>query len=110
METLELGFAPHAEDCAQVGQEGYPERARRECRALRNQLVRAAAAAGVVVPEGMLVIKSSSHDFGTYYELVAKFADDDEPACEVALWLEENMPERWDDAAKRELGLVTENA
>ena len=107
MEILEIGFSPHGEECAQAGDEGYAVRVRRELLAFRRQLLRHAAQEGVALPESLvLYIKGSAHDFGTYYELVAKFPTADEVATEAAYWLEGNVPEHWDEAARAELGLV----
>jgi hypothetical protein len=106
-DVLELASAPGGEDCAQVGEENYGERARLECRALRSQILRAAAAAGVRVPETLeLRTKGCPHDFGTYYELVARFPEDDEAAVEAAYWMEANLPYEWDAEARAELGLA----
>jgi hypothetical protein len=107
IEILEIGFSPHGEECAQLGEDGYSARARRELTAFRQQLHRHAACEGVQLPPGLaLTIKGSSHDFGTYYELVARFPTDDEAATEAAYWLEANVPEKWDEEARAELGLV----
>jgi hypothetical protein len=106
-ETLEIGFTPHGEECAEVGEEGYAARARRELGVFRRQLHRHAAREGVQLPPGLVLgIKGNAHDFGTYYELVARFPTDDEAATEAAYWLEANVPEKWDEEARAELGLV----
>ena len=112
MEYLNIGCSPNEEPCAQVGQPDYYERARIECTALRNQLKRMFGP----VPEGArIVIKSFPHDFGTYYELVcyyeeAEYHEDDvdietrtTPSEEYAFKLEDNIPDYWDEEAKKEL-------
>ena len=104
MEYIELGSVPCDEPCAQVGDDDYRERARRECRAYINQLTRMIKSAGKEIPEGFrLVIKSNPHDFGTYHEIACKFQDDNEAACELAYWVDENAPSLWDGEALREL-------
>ena len=40
MEYLNLGAVPYDESCAQVGMEGYRDKAIMECRAYVNQLYR----------------------------------------------------------------------
>lgn len=101
-----LGSAPAEEACAQVGTPDYAERARTECIAYKRQLVRVALAAGKDVPPGAVIMtKSESHDYGTYYEVVCKYDDTKEAAVEFAYWLEENMPGHWDDEAREALGL-----
>lgn len=97
---LEIGSAPAGEDCSQVGSEGYADKARKECRALINQLRR------IVGPESgtaHLSIKSFPHDYGSYYEVVCHFDDDDSAAVEYAFKCERELPENWDEEAKKEL-------
>ena len=90
MEILNLSSAPVCEDCAQVGSENYSARAKKECRVYREQLIRTFGEP----PAGCsLVIKSFPHDFGSYYEVCAKFDPDDEVAADYAYNIENNMPE-----------------
>ena len=44
-----------------------------------------------------LAIKSNPHDFGTYYEVVCHFDDDDEEAAKYAYRCESEAPSQWDD-------------
>ena len=99
---LEIGSSPCAESCAQVGIEDYERKAKKECRALMNQLIRIH---GEPPPTAKLVIKGNSHDFGTYYELRCVYAIDNEAGTNYALACE-NLPEYWDDEAKKELGIT----
>ena len=104
-----FGATPSEEDCAQVGTEGYNERARLECKVFINQIWRWLGKKGLNkdnVPESFSVItKSASHDFGTYYEVVIRFDDNDEAACDLAFKIDadSNFPENWDDEARIEL-------
>ena len=107
-ETIEIGSSPYGEKCAQLGELGYEDRARAECAVLRAQLARQAAAAGKDLSGVRLIIKSNSHDFGCYYELVARFEEGDGKASDAAYWLEGNLPERWDAEARAALGLPPE--
>lgn len=107
LETLEIGATPYGEDCAQVGAKDYDYyfRARKECLAFIHQLRRHAANGGVSLEGVTLKMRGSAHDFGTYYEVVAYFEDDDAAAQEAAHWLEADVPEFWDEDAHIELGL-----
>jgi hypothetical protein len=101
MEYLDLGCAPANEDCAQVGVHvDYPERARRECRALIGQLIRIC---GEPPPGVRLRVKANEHDFGTYYSVVVEYNGHDETGADYAWRCDENAPGEWDDEARREL-------
>ena len=97
----EIGATPIEEECASVGQADYARRARIECRALINQLYRELPADAADFIE--LRIKAHGHDFGTYYEVVAYFDDEDEHAESLAMQAGDNLPYQWDDAARAEL-------
>jgi hypothetical protein len=99
--TLNFGSTPPNEDCAQVGQDDYIERAQRECEAYIAQLKRTYATVhSEHLPESVkLRMKSHSHDFGTYYEVVATFDENDVQACAAAFWLDDNVPLTWDAQA-----------
>jgi len=104
MSHITIGSSPYGENCAQLGSSGYEERARVECRSLRNQLVRVYREAhDGLDPECRLTIMPHAHDFGTYYEVAAEFDDDNEAAVHAAYWIEANVPEWWDDAAREDL-------
>ena len=100
-DTIDIGPSPHEETCAQLGQSDYEVRSYVECCAFREQLMRAYKNAhGTDIPKTLsLRVKSFSHDFGTYREVVASFDDSDNKAVDAAYWLEANSPARWDDEA-----------
>lgn len=107
-ETLELGSVPADEPCAQLlsdNQLQYTLRAREECRAFINQLVRLYGEKhGQSLPHGIrLKIKSNAHDFGTYYEVAIEYDVDNDNASTAAFWLEQNSPLNWDAEALEEL-------
>jgi hypothetical protein len=56
-----------------------------------------------------LIVKGSPHDYGTYYEVAARYNDNDEVACDLAYEVEEISPLHWDEEALKELGLVKAN-
>jgi len=100
MEILNIGTSPYGEDCVNVGSNQYAARARKECWVFKNQLVRVHGEP----PTGCtLVVKSFPHDFGTYYELCARYDSEDEIATDYAYKLEGEVPEYWDEKAKKEL-------
>lgn len=108
MSVLELGSSPVDESCAQLGEDGYDDRARLECRAYIAQLKRAYSTAhNQELPSGArLRIKSSSHDFGSYFEVAVSFNDADQEGVNAAYWLEANCPLLWDNEAKEELRIA----
>lgn len=98
MEECEIGPVPWGENCAQVGTDGFQQKARKECRAFMNQIER-----HYPIPEGgRLRIKSFSHDFGVYYEVVAKGPLDWICAVESD---DLKVLENWDEDARLELGI-----
>jgi len=98
-EFMELGPVPCNEECAQVGSDDFYERARKEYSAYKHQLER-------MFPNCNFRIKSFPHDFGTYYEVCVVYDENDEKATERALEVEGNLPENWDDEAKKELNFL----
>lgn len=104
---MNFSSSPADEECAQVGRDGYAERARLECQVYIAQLKRAYNSFhGEAIPESLtLRIKSNLHDYGTYLEVAASFDDNDEKAVAAAFWLDEHCPLTWDAEAKTELGL-----
>lgn len=48
------------------------------------------------------VIKANPHDFGTYYEVNARFSDADEMSYDYAYWMQDHLPLTWDDRSPRE--------
>jgi hypothetical protein len=98
-EFLELGSVPGDEEGAQVGDDGYRDRAKKECTAYSHQLSRKFRGP----PEGFSFgIKSFPHDYGSYYEVVAVY--ENEEAQAFAFKVENNLPARWDATALEELG------
>jgi hypothetical protein len=97
---LVIGSVPASEPCEQLGENYDSQRATIELRAFRNQIERTKT-----IPEGAyLSFKTFPHDFGSYKELVANYDDsiDDEEFYEELYALEE-IPEYWDEEAKKEL-------
>jgi hypothetical protein len=97
---VSVGCSPCDEPCAQVGQEDYAKQAKRECNALIHQLRRLF---GDEPPYATLRIKAFPHDFGTYHEVVCYYDEDDEESTNYAFRCENELPDRWDEAAHQEL-------
>lgn len=95
---MEIGPTPSGENCAAVGSPNYETLAKIETRAFINQLER-------IFPEakGRFKAKGFEHDFGRYYEVCVFFDGNDEKSCEIAYNVEANVPEEWDEEAKKEL-------
>lgn len=85
--------APADEECAQVGEPGYYEKAQAEGKRFID-LIRKELGPE---PEGAkLTIKGNAHDFGTYYEVVCYYDTTNEKATEYAYLCESEAPTTWD--------------
>src|SRR5262245_5813706 len=100
---LVLESGPAEEECADVGVPDYRERALRECNALVGQLRRQF---GREPPGAALAVRPMPHDAGTYYTVIVFYEGPEAEA--YALRVEKDFPGRWDDQARRELGLGPE--
>lgn len=93
---LDIGSTPWQEECAQVGTEGYWERARAECRRYIEAIKRKFGPE----PQGArLAVKSNPHDFGDYLSVVCWFDEANEEARRYAFLCESDGPATWDDAS-----------
>ena len=89
---ITLGSTPSDEDCAQVGTPSYRTDALQECRRFVAQLEQQFPA----LPDGVYFsTKSFPHDFGTYYEVVVNYDDDDIAQVDAAFDVENNLPTNW---------------
>lgn len=102
MDSIDLGAVPCEEQCEQLGDSYNPARARQECRAFIDQLVRQF---GQPPTGASLRIKSNPHDFGVYLEVNVNFDGCVEEAVEYAFTLEKSTPQFWDKEARKELSL-----
>lgn len=101
MNTMYIGEGPWDEDVAQVGQEDYHRKGRKECRAFVNQIKRVC---GEPPPGTRLFIKSNPHDFGSYLSVECEYPEGDEEGLAYALKAEgaEGL-DKWDEEARKEL-------
>lgn len=97
---LTLGPTPYDEPCAQLGTDHFYAKSRIESDAYIHQLLRQFGD-----PPGLCFFRTKPfhHEFGTYYEVVITFFDDDEEAAHFAYHVENNLPARWDEEALNEL-------
>jgi len=99
---ISISSTPYDEDTAQVGEDNYMAKSRKECRAFAHQLLRQFGNP----PHGAkLSIKHFPHDAGTYMEVAVIFDDENEIATNYAYSVDNDIPAHWDDEAKKELGL-----
>ena len=92
VDSLSIGPVPSEEECAQVGEDNYMERAQSEC-ARFIALIRKA-----IGPEpggARLKIQHCPHDFGTYLDVVCSFDTDNPAAVEYAYRCESDAPTMW---------------
>ncbi len=88
-----IGASPHEEDCAQVGQPDYQEKALEEC----ARFIRLLREKFGPEPEGAwLSVKWSPHDFGEYAEVVCYYNTDIPESVEYAQRCEDEMPATWE--------------
>lgn len=103
---LTIGPTPAEESCAQVGSDGYSHKARRECNIFARQLVRHFGEP----PEGARIgVKSFSHDFGSYLEVVCYFDDAYPDSVDYAFKLESESPANWDQESIEALAMAEVN-
>jgi len=93
-DCMDIGPTPPAEDCAQLGEPGYYEKAQEEGKRyialIRKKLGKE--------PEGAhLRLVGHNHDFGTYYEVACYYDDQNEEAMHYAYRCESDGPQTWDD-------------
>lgn len=89
---IELGPTPAEEDCTQVGDPSYWEKAHDECsryiELIRNKL-------GSEPQGAKLDVKGFNHDFGTYYEVVVRYDHRVKEAVDYAFRCDLEAPSRW---------------
>lgn len=89
---IDLGSTPANESCEQLGPNYDPQKAQAECRRYR-ELIRETV--GLEPAGAALVVKSNSHDFGTYYEVHVTFDTDDPEAIDYAFRCDNEAPVTW---------------
>lgn len=97
---LTIGSTPCDESCAQVGSDGYHERARLECKVFVDLIRRTL---GTEPSGARLSVRSFPHDFGSYLEVICSY---DESAADYAFRCESDAPSEWDDTAREQLHAI----
>ena len=88
-----IGPSPCEENCAQVGESGYREKALAECTRF-IQLLRDTF--GPEPDSARLSVKWFEHDFGAYCEVVCYFNTDSQASVEYAQRCEDHAPATWE--------------
>lgn len=98
---IDIGPVPAYEDCAQVGEPGFRQRASKEMDAYVRQLERQFKK----YEDKNIAFRKKwfNHDFGSYGSVVIEFFEDDKDGFDCAIDIEHNLPEYWDDEALKEL-------
>ena len=108
LEYQSLGPTPAGEDCVQVGDPDYANKASKECSRYRALLKMKFPQAGA---HGCKFVRQAfTHDFGTYYEISIQFDDSRLESCEFAYFVEGNIPEFWTDTKVEEFASDLEEA
>lgn len=97
---INLGSAPWDEPCTQFKRDGeYVVKMLRECSIYKHQLQRTYGA-----PPGNaeFVIRSEYTDYGTTWEVVIVFDQEDDRESAFAEMVEGTLPSKWDEEAKLE--------
>lgn len=89
-----LGPAPDDEECAQIGQDNFRERATQEC---RRYIALLRKTFGDEPDGARLAIKWEQHDFGPYPEVVCRYNDEKPASVAYAFHAEAHSPTRWED-------------
>jgi len=94
IDYVNLGSTPPGEDCAQVGSDGYHDRAIEECNRFRKFL---REKIGKEPSHARLAVRSFPHDFGNYLEVVCYFDTNVLESEEYAMKCENDCPEYWEE-------------
>lgn len=89
---INIGSTPVDEDCLPAGHPQSLAETHVYARQIRREF-----------PAGRFCVKAFPHDFGTYYEVVAKWDTEGSPEHATAFEAEAEASPVWDDEARREL-------
>lgn len=92
---IHIGPAPASEDCAQVGETGFRERAKKEMQLYIDQTYRQFSE----LENSSVYLKAKwfQHDFGSYGEVVVCYDDENPEQIELALKIEREVLDYWDE-------------
>lgn len=107
LDWMDFDTTPICEDCVQAPYQDGGVQARKEAVAFVNQLKRQFG----THPDVSFSIHENPHDGWQvgevfyYLSIRAYYPDDNEEATDYVLNIEGNLPEYWDEEARKELGL-----
>jgi hypothetical protein len=91
---ISIGCTPAGEDCVQVSStEYYMDKMLAECNKYKEMLQAKFADCTKVT----IAVKTFSHDFGSYAEVIVKYENTDNEALAQAIHIENNSPMNWND-------------
>ncbi len=93
-DVMYLGPCPADEDCAQVGEVGYADKAQKQCEAY-IELIRARI--GKEPTGAKLRVRWQTHDLGSYAEVTCDFDDTIDATAEYAYRCENDGPTAWNE-------------
>lgn len=95
---LYLGSAPISEDCVQIDQSvNYLPKMIEECYRYADLLRMKFPIPKELIGKVAYSLKKENHEFGTHYEVIINFDDEDDKAMDFAYNVESNLPEKWED-------------
>jgi hypothetical protein len=97
---VSIGPTPCEEECAQLGQDDYREKAIAECKRFIALLRKTF---GDEPPGARLAIKWFDHDFGQYCEVLCWFDSDNIAATDYAFRCEKQTPLTWKGGRRDQL-------
>lgn len=90
-----LGPAPAEEACAQLGTDGYQERAKAEMAAYIEAIKRVC---GEPPAGAKLKAEWASHDYGVYGEVMCVYDGNSREAADYAALVDDKAPRTWEEA------------
>lgn len=102
-DEIEIGNVPYKEPGVSIDSENYPELSKKEVQEFKRQLIRRFGKR----KDAEFLIKKLKQKSGTYYTVVLVYKVNDEASSRFAfLEVEDNVPDFWDDTAKKNLDSV----
>lgn len=98
IDYINIGPTPANEYCAQVGSNYYYEKSKIETKAFLDQLNREFPQV-LETKSVRFSIKTFSHDFGSYKEVVLNYDDSNEKEYQMVLDIDKIIPNNWDSDA-----------
>jgi len=104
LDYMDIGGEPAAEECfpfTEVGHEQFnAAKSKKVCRIFIEQIRRQL---GDEPFGASLRVKTFHHEHGDYHEVVCYYNDNDADAADYAMKCQNEMPQKWDEEALKEL-------